>query len=170
LVSFPPGVTTRTITVQVLGDLLNELDETFLVSLSNPGNATFADAQGVGTISNDDPPPSLTIDNVSVTEGDSGTTNAVFTVSLSAVSGRTVTVDYATADGTATAGLDYVSAFGSLTFVPGTATQTIMVTVNGDVENEAHETYFVNLSGAVNATIGDGSGLGTILDDDAPTI
>jgi len=169
-VSFPPGTTTQPITVQVIGDLLNELDETFFVNLSNPGNALLTDAQGVGTISNNDPLPSLSINNVAVKEGDSGTTNAVFTVSLSAASGRTVVVDFATADGTALDGSDYAGANGTLTFAPGIGAQTITIQINGDEINEINETYFVNLSSAVNATLGDSSGLGTILDDDSPTI
>jgi hypothetical protein len=169
-VSFPPGTITQPISVQVIGDLLNEIDESFLVNLSNPGNALLTDAQGVGTISNNDPVPSLSINDVAVTEGDSGTTNAVFTVSLSAASGRTVVVNFATADGTASDGSDYAGVSGTLTFAPGTVTRPISVQINGDDINEINETFFVNLSGAVNATLGDGSGLGTILDDDSPTI
>src|SRR2546427_2077375 len=83
-------------------------DETFFVNLSNPLNALLADSQGMGTINNDDPLPALSINDATVTEGNQGTTNAVFTVRLSAVSGQTVTVHFATADGTATAGSDYV--------------------------------------------------------------
>src|SRR5204863_5816284 len=111
-------------------------------------------------------------DNVSVTEGNTGTTNAVFTVTLSAASSQTVTVDFATADGTATAGSDYVANSGTLTFNSGDITKTITVVVNGDTLNETNETFFVNLSNAVNATIADGQGLGTITNDDftLPTI
>src|SRR5436309_6619264 len=110
-------------------------------------------------INNDDPVPSLAINDVAVTEGNSGTVNAVFTVSLSPASGQTVTVNYATADGTATAGADYVAASGTLTFPPGSATQTIIVSVNGDTLNEANETFFVNLSSQVNAALTDGQGV-----------
>src|SRR5438093_331159 len=129
-------------------------------------NAALTDGQVVGTINNDDPIPSLAINDVTVTEGNSGTVNAVFTVSLSPTSGQTVTVNYATADGTATAGADYVAASGTLTFPPGSATQTIVVSVNGDTLNEATETFFVNLSSSINATLMDGQGMGMINDDD----
>jgi hypothetical protein len=112
---------------------------------------------------------SLSIDDVSVTEGNAGTTIATFTVTLSPISGQTVTVDFATADGTATtADNDYVATSGTLTFTPGTATQPIPVTVNGDTNLEPDETFLVNLSNPVNATITDGQGVGTILNDDVP--
>ncbi len=165
--TFNPGVTSQTLNVTVNGDTLNETNETYFVNLSNVSGADYADSQGLGTITNDDPAPSLSINDVTVTEGNAGTTTATFTVSLSAASGQTVTVDYATADGTATtAGSDYVAVSGTLTFNPGTTTQTVNVTVNGDTLNEVNETYFVNLTNPVSATITDNQGLGTITDDD----
>src|SRR5207244_2505474 len=98
----------------------------------------------------------------------SGTTNASFTVSLSAAASGTVTVDFATADGTATAPSDYTSQNGTLSFAPGETTKTITVPVVGDTAVELDETFFVNLTGAsANATIADSQGLGTILNDDA---
>ena len=117
--------------------------------------------------------PSLTINNVSVTEGNSGTRTATLTVTLTPASTQTVTVSYATADGTATAGSDYVAKSGTLTFAAGATTQPIVVTVNGDTTFEPNETFFINLSGATNATIGDAQGVGTIVNDDAapaPTV
>jgi hypothetical protein len=164
--TFAAGVTTQSITVPVVGDTLDEANETFVVNLSGATNATIADSQGVGTITDNDATPSLVINNVSVTEGNTGTQNAVFTVTLSAASGQTVTVNYATANGTATAGSDYVARSGTLTFNPGTTTQTIPVTVNGDTVVEANETFVVNLSGATNATIADSQGVGTIVNND----
>jgi uncharacterized repeat protein (TIGR01451 family) len=112
------------------------------------------------------PLPSLSITDVTVTEGDAGPTDAVFTVTLSAASGQTVTVNYATADNTASAPADYTTASGSLTFTPGVTTQTITVTVQGDTLDEPSETFFVDLSGEVNATLSDNQGLGAITDDD----
>jgi hypothetical protein len=169
--TFAPGETTRTLTVTVNGDTLDEPNETFFVNLSNAVNAAIADGQGVGTILDDDPEPTLSISDASVTEGDSGTTTAVFTVTLSAASGRVVSVTYATADGTASAGADYNSASGTLTFAPGALTQFLTVTVNGDTLDEPNETFFVNLSNPVHAVIADGQGVGTILDDDPePTL
>src|SRR5207249_2215454 len=139
----------------VNGDTINEADETFFVNLSNAANATISDGQGVGTILDDDEPPRVTINDVAVSEGNSGTTtNLVFQVRLSTASGKTVSVDYATANGTATAGIDYQAANGTLTFPPGTILQTVAVRVTGDDLVEPDETVLVNLSNVVNATIG----------------
>ena len=112
------------------------------------------------------PPPSVTIGDRTITEGNTGTTSATFTVTLSAASSQTVTVVYATADGAATAGSDYQAASGTLTFAPGETTKTITVAVNGDRLAEPNETFVVNLTGATNATIADGQGVGTIADDE----
>ena len=99
-------------TVQTIGDTLDEVDETFAVNLADPVNATIADGQGLGTITDDDAPPTISVGDVTVTEGNSGTVAATFTVSLNVPSGRGVTVDYATANGTATAPADYQAASG----------------------------------------------------------
>ncbi len=171
--TFPRGTTAQTITVVVNSEALNEPLETFFVNLSNPANATISDNQGQGTITDDDPPPSISITDVTVTEGDTPQArgNAVFTVTLSAASGQTVTVDYATADDLASAGSDYMASAGTLTFSPGATTQTIAVVVNGETLDEPHETFFINLSNPTNATIADNQGRGTITDDDpSPSI
>jgi uncharacterized protein YodC (DUF2158 family) len=114
-------------------------------------------------------PSTLTIADASVTEGNSGTSVATFTVTVSpANASQTVTVNYATANGTATvAGNDYAAASGTLTFAPSVATQTVSVTVNGDPAVESNETFVVNLSDAINATIADAQATGTIVNDDA---
>ena len=166
--TIPAGSSTYTFTVQVNGDTANEPSETFFVNVTNVVNAVVVDGQGVGTVTNDDPLPSLSIDDVSVVEGNAGTVNAVFTVTLGASSGQTVSVNYATADGTATQPADYSSTSGTLTFTPGQTTRTITVPVIGETVPEANETFFVNLSGATNATIGDNQGVGTITNDDVP--
>ncbi len=165
-VTFTAGQTTRTFTVPVRGDTLDELDETFAVNLSGPTNATIADAQGVATILDNDATPSLRINDLTVTEGDSGTTTATFTVTLSAASGLTVGVAYATSDATATNPSDYAASSGTLTFAPGQTTRPVVVTVNTDLLDESNETYNVNLSSPANATIADNLGVGTITDDD----
>jgi len=166
--TIPAGSSTYTFTVLVNGDTLNEPSETFFVNVTNVTNAIVVDGQGVGTITNDDPLPSLSINDVTMFEGNAGTANAVFTVTLSAASGQTVTVNYATADGTATQPADYTSTSGTLTFTPGQTTRTITVPVIGETIPEANETFFVNLSGATNATISDNQGVGTITNDDVP--
>ncbi|MCP4986506.1 MAG: DUF11 domain-containing protein, partial [Colwellia sp.] len=89
-VTFAAGETSRAITVTVFGDLLDEHDETFSVTLSGVEGGTLVDSEGLGTIVDDDPLPALQITDVTVTEGDSGLTEALFTVSLSAPSGRQV--------------------------------------------------------------------------------
>lgn len=169
--TFDAGETSKTISVPVNGDAIDELDETFFVNLTNATNATLADSQGVGTIRDDDPAlsPSLSINDVTVTEGNSGTVNAIFTVSLSATSGQAISVDFTTADGTANAPADYATTSGTLTFAPGETTKTVNVSVNGDTFSESNETFFVNLTNATNTTISDGQGVGTIRDDDSGT-
>ncbi|MGM9426711.1 beta strand repeat-containing protein [Hydrogenophaga sp. MI9] len=166
--TIPAGSSTYSFTALVNGDTLNEPSETFFVNVTNVTNAVVVDGQGVGTVVNDDPLPSLSINDVSLVEGNSGSTNATFTVSLSTVSGQTVTVNYATADGTATAPGDYTSTSGTLTFTPGQTVRTITVPVIGETLPEANETFFVNLSGATNATLADNQGAGTITNDDVP--
>ena len=168
--TFAPGETTKTVPVAVIGETSVEPDETFSLSLSAPGNATTGDATGTGTIVNDDL-PSLSIGPVSVAEGNAGTTSATFTVTLSAPSSQTVTVNYAAAGVTATAGTDFTLTPGTATFAPGSTTQTIAVTILGDTLFEANETYTVTLSGAAGAAIGTPSATGTITNDDtAPAI
>ena len=166
--SFAPGVTNQTLAVAVVGDTLSESNKTFVVNLTNAINAILADRQGLGTIGNDDVVPALTINDVTVVEGNSGTTNAVLTVSLSSASGRAITVGYATANGSAVAGRDFVSGHGTLRFAPGVTNQLINVAVLGDSIGETNKTFFVNLTNAVNATIADGRGACTILDNDNP--
>ena len=111
--------------------------------------------------------PTLTIDDVNVIEGDAGTIDATFNVSLLPAATGTVTVDFATTDGTATGGIDYFSTSGQLTFLPGETSKPITVTVNGDTNEESAETFFVDLSNPIGANIGDAQGIATISDDDS---
>ena len=183
-VTFAAGETTKTIAVVVNGDTVVETDETFFVNISQPvvaaagrPRAVFGKTRGLGTIVNDDQAalPTLSINNVSVTEGPAqgapaGTKSATFTVTLSAPSNAAVTVRFATANGTATAGSDYVARNGTLTFPAGTTTQTIAITINGDTTVEPNETFTVNLSNATGATIAAAQGNGTIRNDDVPPL
>lgn len=167
----PAGSTSGTITVQVNGDTTNEPNETFFVNLTAPVNATIADPQGQATIVNDDPIPSITINDPSQTEGNAGTAPLTFTVLLSNPSAVDVTVNYGTADGTATAPADYAATLGTLTIPAGQLSGSIVVNVVGDTIDEPNETLFVDLTAPTNATIADGQGQGTIVDDDgAPTV
>ena len=147
----------------VNGDSVFEPDETFAVNLTSPVNATIADAQGLGTIGNDDN-PGLSIGDVAIVEPESGTRTATFVVTLSPASAGTVTVDYQTASDTATAGSDYETASGPLTFAPGTSTQPVAVTINADSDTESPETFFLNLSNANGAPIARSQAVGRIFD------
>lgn len=168
--NFAAGELSKQVSVDVLGDLLDEIDETFFVNLTTPVNVTIDDGQGLGTITDNDPPPSLSISDASVVEGNSGTTNAIFTVTLSAASGKTVTVDYSTANGTATSPSDFANTTGTLTFLPGETSMQILVPVVGDTLDELTETFVVNLSSPNNATLADAQGVGTIITDEAPKV
>ncbi|MEX1995146.1 MAG: Calx-beta domain-containing protein, partial [Steroidobacteraceae bacterium] len=113
------------------------------------------------------PGPTLRVNDVSVTEGHAGTVEATFTVTLSPANPtQVVSVNYATANGTATAGSDYVATSGTLIFDPSVTSRTISVAINGDSAFEQNDTFFVNLSQPVNAVIGDAQGAGTIINDD----
>ena len=164
--TFAPGVTAQTITVETIGDVAVEPSETLAVTLSAASGALIGKAVGVGTIIDDDAPPVISIGNVQVGEGNSGSTSAVFTLTLSRSNPFTVTVDYATADVTATAGADYTGAAGTVTFAPGATTQTISVAVTGDTTPEPSETFTVDLTNPQNAILGNTSGVAIIVDDD----
>jgi hypothetical protein len=168
--TFAPGSTLRTVTVPVLGDHVDEDDETFVVNLAGATGATLGDAQGLGTIQDNDPPPVMAIGDCAVAEGDAGGQSCTLAVGLSAPSSHTVTASFATADGSASAGSDYTASSGALTFSPGQVTKSVTVTVLGDSAVEGDEDFVVNLSGLTNATAGDLQGRGTILDDDAATL
>jgi uncharacterized repeat protein (TIGR01451 family) len=168
--NFPAGVTTQIVAVTVIGDSLNEAAETFFINLSNATLAVIADGQGVCPITNNDPLPVLNISDVTVVEGDSGTTNAVFEISLSAVSGQNVQVNYATVNSTAVQPSDYARIFTTtITFLPGITNQFVTVQVVGDLTDELDETFILRLSSPVNASIGKTDGIGTILTDEGGT-
>jgi len=166
--SFGAGATTKTVSVPVNGDLFVETDETFFVTLSAPQKLTIADNKGQGTIRNDDTVavPTIAISNVSVQEGDSGTSAAAFNVTLSAPGTATIAVSWATANGTGTAGSDYTAAAGRVSFPAGITSRSVSILVSGDAAAEPDEDFFVNLSNATNATIRDRQGRALISNDD----
>jgi len=164
-----PGAITSTVSIGINGDTTVEPDETFFMNLGATAGATIADNQGVGTIINDDglASPGISINDVTVIEGNSGTVNANFTVSLTASSLSTVTVNFATADNSATlANNDYVTKSGVVTFTPGQTSQSVTVVVNGDTAFEPNEKFFVNLTAPANGSIIKAQGIGTITNDD----
>ena len=165
---FDPGDNEKNIAVPIVDDAADESDETFTFILNTPLNAEIIDGEGLGTIVDDDGVPSLTVADVTVTEGDGGVVNAVFEATLSPASAGSVSVDYATADGTASAGSDYIAASGTLTFTPGSVTQTVTVSVNGDgIDEGDSETFTLDLSNPVNAALADAQALATITDDES---
>jgi hypothetical protein len=169
---FHPGENTKTFTVQVIGDTRIEADEKFFLNLRNPVGATFpggaVGAVGLGTIIDDDTPPNISMNNVSITEENSGTTNAVFTVRRSGNLGQILVLGYATSDGTAGRGSDYVPTSGTLTFAPGQTNKTITVPIIGDTLVEPDETFFVNLGSTSIPNLLQAKG--TIVNNDTPSI
>ncbi|BCM89442.1 hypothetical protein IAD21_01288 [Abditibacteriota bacterium] len=176
-VVFAPGQTRQTVSIAIVGDMVYEDNERVGLLLSAPIGASLATSTGEGTILNDDAIPSLSINDISVTEGNSGFSKAIFTVTLSGPSDHNISVGYKTYSngrgvalgGTSTTpGMDYLSiAPTTLLFLPGQTSKTIMVLIKGDTVVETDESFNVLLSAPVNARIADGAGLGTILNDDS---
>jgi hypothetical protein len=165
--TFVPGQTSKTISVPVNGDRTAEPNETFLVNLASPTNATIADGQGSGAIIDDE--PRITIGDVTRAEGKKNqTTQFTFTVTLSAAYDQPVTMSFRTADGTAkTSDSGYAAKSGTLTFAPGETTKMITIEVKGDNKKEANETFYLDLFGnGGNSLFNKNRGIGTILDDD----
>ena len=163
--SFAPGETQKQVVVKINGDTVDETQETLFLDISNVVNATVQTSRGTGFIVDDDG-PTISINDVSILEGNSGTKTATFTLTLSAASVEPIAVRAITADGTATAPGDYTSTNTVVTFQPGVVTHTVDVTIIGDTILEQNETFFVNLSEPFGTTIAKGQGVGTILDDD----
>ncbi len=166
--TFAPGAQSRTVSVPVIGDAVDEGNKSFALNLAAPLNAVVTDGQGLATILDDDG-PALSVGDATVTEGSAGTTDVQFAVSLASAPAVTTTVAYATADLSASAGSDYVATSGLLTFPPGVLAQLVTVAVNGDLLDEPDEHFALVLSGASNP-VADADGRATILDDDGATL
>ncbi len=162
------GETTVSISVPILPDALNEGDETFKLNLTNIANTTAGSLSAVGQIQDDDPLPSISAEDLTEAEGNSGTHDAVFTLTLSPVSGRTVSVNFATDAGTATPPSDFTHVSGTVTFAPGETVRTIAVPIVGDTSNEPIEQFQLVLSNPVNATLPPTGPTCTITNDDGP--
>ena len=164
--SFAPGEVEKPVVVLINGDTVDETQETFFLDISNVQNATVGSSRGTGFIIDDDG-PTISINDVSVTEGNSGTKAATFTLTLSGPSVEPIAIRAITAPGTATESSDYNPINLVVIFQPGVVTRTLDVSIIGDTNLESNETFFVNLSEPFGTTIADGQGVGTILDDDA---
>jgi hypothetical protein len=168
VVTFPPGALTRALALAVLGDIVDEANETFQVTLSAPGGATIGDGQATVTITDDDPQPVLRLSDCAVAEGTGGSSTCSMSATLSGPSAFAVGADVASASGTATSGIDFTPFSGSVAFPPGqTGPVAAGVGVVADTTVEADETFFMNVTNVTNATLGTAQATGTILDDDA---
>jgi hypothetical protein len=163
------GTTATSLSISIVNDALDELDEQFTVELSNAsGEAVIVDSNATVTILDDDPGPSLSIADVSVSED---AANATLTVTQDSPSGLDVTVDYATSDGTATAPDDYVAGSGTAAIPAGATSATITVPIIDDALDEVDETFTVTLSNPTGGgIIAVGTATVTIVDDDVPML
>ncbi|MDB9923796.1 hypothetical protein OAC96_06245, partial [Candidatus Pelagibacter sp.] len=172
-ITITAGQTTGTTTFTPTDDSTFEGNETAIIDIDSVsgGSASENGTQRVTiTINEDDSGPALSINDF--TTSNENAANATFTVTMSTTSSSTVTVDYATSNGTATASSDYTAASGTLTFSAGDTSKTFNVPVLADTVYETgNETVTITLSNATNATISDSTGILTITDDDnAPTV
>ncbi len=164
--TIPAGDTQRTVSVVIVADTTYEPDEAFTVTLTNPTGAALLRSEATGTIINDDDPPTISVADATVVEGDRGSTDLTFEVTLSAVSAIDAAVSYTTNDGSAVSGIDFAASSGRITVVAGTTEATIVVPVFGDTTPEAEETLTLVLSNPSNASLERSSATGTIVDDD----
>jgi Ca2+-binding RTX toxin-like protein len=165
----PAGSLTTSVVIPINGDSLVETNENFFVNLSNPANGVIADGQGQVLIIDDDGGAAgdgFSITDVTLAEGNSGTTDYVFDVTLSAPQSQQVTVEFSTSGGTAIGGFDYTTVSGTLTFAPGVTLQQVTVQVVGDSIGEGDESFFVNLSNPLGLVLNGSQGVGTITNDD----
>lgn len=166
--TFIPGETQKVISVTVTGDIDDEPDETFILSLASLVNADLLDGVATGTIVDNDGLPSLTIADRAQLEGNLGSAPMTFDVTLSPAGTEVVTVSYATANGTATGGSDFAAASDLLVFQPGETVKGLAIDILGDIVDEGtSEAFSVSLSNPTNATLADDQAIGTITDDDS---
>ncbi len=159
-----PGDSGTTVTVMVCGDDDPEDDEVFTVELSSPENATLLDPQGQATIVDDDTPPAVSVNDLSIIEPASGSASATFTLSLNHPWEDDVTVSYQTADGSAVAPDDYSATSGTLVIPAGDTSATVDVPVFADDVEEPDETFFLDIVDVSGGTVGRGRGTATIVD------
>lgn len=165
---FEGGSTSQIVTVSVRGDIIYENNEVFALNLNTATGATIGTGRGNCTIINDDVPPFVFVSDATLVEGNSGTNNMTFRISLSTNAGVPVIVNYTTSNGTAVAGSDYLPRSGQLNFLAGTSTltQNVNVQILGEVLGERDETVHLVLTTITNGTAGRAVGTGTIINED----
>jgi hypothetical protein len=167
--SFTDGETQKSFSIPILNDAIYEGNETFSVTLSGATNGASIGIPSTQliTIFDNRQPPAISIGDVSQTEGNSGTSNMTFIVTLTGATTVPATVQYQTFSNSAQSGLDYQSVSGTLSFAVGETQKTIIVPIIGDTLPESDETFVVSLFSATNAAFNRSQALGTILNDDA---
>jgi len=166
--SFAAGETSKQIHIAVNGDTLVEADETFGITLSSVAGTTLARAAATATIRNDDVLPSLSVADIALDEGNSGSRNAVFTLALSKAAAGPVSLAWATQDGTAKAGSDYTAASGTISFATGETSKTVSIAVLGDTALEADEAFTLAFGTVSGATLARATATAIIRNDDTP--
>jgi disulfide oxidoreductase YuzD len=183
-VTFMAGSNTATLAVPVTNNNVFNAYRGCVVNLRRGTGYSFSSTEATATVNivDDEIAPVISINDVTVTEGNSGTTDLTFTISLNNASDDAVMVNYASANGTATAGSDYLATNGTLEFIastliagsteftPGETSKTITIKINGDVDFENNEAFNINLTSAIGGTLGKATGIGTIINDDLPTV
>jgi hypothetical protein len=167
VVTFAPNQTNQTLSVNILGDLLDETNETFSVILSNSTVLPISRKEALGTIIDDEPIFAL-VNDVVMTEGSGPGAAAVFIVELIKAGEVPISIDFVTASGTAAAGTDFVATNGVLVFSPGETAKSVVVPVMDDSLDEPSEGFTLNFTNGINVQITDSQAAATILDDDNP--
>ena len=169
--TFASGEVVKTFDIPIINDTIDEADETINIALSNATAAFLtAPSSAVLTIVDNDTAPTISITDVSQPEGNSGETDFTFHVNLSSASSQNISVNFATANGTASAPIDYLATNGTVNFAAGETDKVVTVSVHGDSESESNESFYVQLTAPTNATIADNQGVALILDDDAAPV
>ena len=165
-ITFLPGETSKVITIPIIDDAINEATENFTLTLSNPSGATVGTAQTTITITDNDLAslPTLSLPTA-ISVNENGVTASI-TVTLSSASASNVTVNYSTANGTATAGTDYANTSGTITFLPGETSKVVTIPIIDDAINEATESFTLTLSNPSGATISTAQTTVTVIDND----
>jgi hypothetical protein len=172
LITIPANALSVNVPVTINGDAVFEADETFSLAASTVTGAILSGASSVvGTIQNDDLAPVISVDALSVIEGNSGFSNALISVRRVGLSALPSTVNFTTEAGTAATPADFETASGALSFAPNEQLKFLLVRVVGDTVAEADESFRLRLSTPVGATVsGGGFGTITIVNDDAESV